>query len=405
MVANFIYDIVKALKYLHLMDPPIIHRDIKPENILIKNKVLQIADFGWSNQNANKDFRNTFCGTPDYLAPEMIMGIGHNDKLDMWTVGILMYELIHGKPPFTPKIKKKNKRAQQRAIEKNILEGNIEFSPTISKECKDIMIALLNGNQELRPNSTQILNFPFLKKQKQGVNVKATKNSEKLINSNLALENENKELKKKLEILENKLRDQNSIQESLKIKITELKKNNSKREQVNNNSSFEIQNFKQIGDTGIFNKLKYRAPTVRDRTVNKEIEKLKKSENKLKLELESFKKKNFNLNLKFTSLEKSLNNFKDLNINFFNKHQLLAKIISDSYNTNILKRNISIHQETKLDFEDILKKLKTILNEFKLLKNNKSSSSIKIIQNNSLVKSFHSKKGNYNQAVKFRLNL
>ncbi len=92
-------DIIDAISYLHSMDPPILHRDIKPENILITNSSCKIVDFGWSNEKNN--LRNTFCGTPDYLAPEMIKGLGHNEKLDIWTLGILMFEMLHGKPPFT----------------------------------------------------------------------------------------------------------------------------------------------------------------------------------------------------------------------------------------------------------------------------------------------------------------
>jgi len=97
---KYIIDVIQAVQYLHEKDPPIIHRDIKPENVLICNNTLKIADFGWSNYQ--NDHWNTYCGTPDYLAPEMILGTGHDESLDVWGIGVLMYELLHGEPPFSP---------------------------------------------------------------------------------------------------------------------------------------------------------------------------------------------------------------------------------------------------------------------------------------------------------------
>ena len=92
--------IIQSVNYLHNKDPPILHRDLKPENILMNGFNLKLADFGWSNRD--DDFRNTFCGTPDYLSPEMILGTGHNEKLDIWTMGVLMFEMLHKRAPFTP---------------------------------------------------------------------------------------------------------------------------------------------------------------------------------------------------------------------------------------------------------------------------------------------------------------
>ena len=162
LAAAYMTDVTRALVYLHSQTPVIIHRDLKPENVLVSNGKCKIADFGWSN--LDDEFRNTFCGTPDYLAPEMIVGSGHNDKLDVWTVGILLYELLHGQPPFSPKEKIADARIMQKAIEKNILNGQIDFDPSISAEAKVAIRALLNPKDTLRPSAKEILDLDYFKK-------------------------------------------------------------------------------------------------------------------------------------------------------------------------------------------------------------------------------------------------
>ena len=77
----------------------IIHRDIKPENLLNSGGVIKIADFGWSAHSPS-DRRRTFCGTLDYLAPEFVRREEYGKGVDIWSVGVLAYELITGNPPF-----------------------------------------------------------------------------------------------------------------------------------------------------------------------------------------------------------------------------------------------------------------------------------------------------------------
>lgn len=112
-----VHDTASAIEYLHSRNPPIIHRDIKPENLLVFGDTIKLADFGWSNHNEN--MRNTYCGTPDYLAPEMILRTTHNEKLDIWSLGVLTFELLTGYAPFTPPtIKEKGQK--MKALEANI---------------------------------------------------------------------------------------------------------------------------------------------------------------------------------------------------------------------------------------------------------------------------------------------
>ena len=94
---GFVNQVADGLDYLHLQD--IIHRDIKPENILLTYDVIKITDFGWAAHCIN-GMRNTVCGTPLYLSPQLILGEEYSKGADVWALGILTYELICGKNPF-----------------------------------------------------------------------------------------------------------------------------------------------------------------------------------------------------------------------------------------------------------------------------------------------------------------
>lgn len=96
--SKYIYQITKALQYLHQRN--VYHRDVKPENILMGTSgKLILADFGSAVHAPppNHNMRYTVCGTPEYLAPEMICSTGHDASLDMWSLGIMMYEILYGR--------------------------------------------------------------------------------------------------------------------------------------------------------------------------------------------------------------------------------------------------------------------------------------------------------------------
>ncbi|EHB18276.1 Serine/threonine-protein kinase 12 [Heterocephalus glaber] len=96
--AMIMAELADALLYCH--GKTVIHRDIKPENLLLGlQRELKIADFGWSVHGPSLR-RKTMCGTLDYLPPEMIEGCTHNEKVDLWCIGVLCYELLVGNPPF-----------------------------------------------------------------------------------------------------------------------------------------------------------------------------------------------------------------------------------------------------------------------------------------------------------------
>jgi aurora kinase, other len=89
-VQSIVRQICSAVRYLH--NNYIIHRDIKPENILLApGGVVKLTDFGWSIHNPGKTLRETICGTPLYLSPELISAEKYDQSVDMWAIGVLTY--------------------------------------------------------------------------------------------------------------------------------------------------------------------------------------------------------------------------------------------------------------------------------------------------------------------------
>ena len=80
----------------------IVYRDLKPENLMLDNKgYIKMIDFGFAKDIGHGKRTYTFCGTPEYVAPEVILNRGYTLSTDLWSLGVLIYELLNGKPPFT----------------------------------------------------------------------------------------------------------------------------------------------------------------------------------------------------------------------------------------------------------------------------------------------------------------
>ena len=155
-VAKIIKEIVCAVYYLHNMDPPIIHRDIKPENVLIdKNGVAKLTDFGWSNYVDSNEIRRTYCGTPVYLAPEMVNEIGHDEHLEIWCIGVLLFELLTGTVPFKGK--------DYESLNNNIVSLKIIWPKDISSTAKNLIGKILKRDPDDRISLVDMLKHPFFK--------------------------------------------------------------------------------------------------------------------------------------------------------------------------------------------------------------------------------------------------
>jgi len=150
--ATYIHQLADALEYCH--SKKVIHRDIKPENLLLgMNGELKISDFGWS-VHAPSSRRTTLCGTLDYLPPEMIDGKMHDEKVDLWSIGVLCYEFLVGKPPFETE--------SHDETYKLISSVKYDFPSYVPAGARDLISKLLKKKPEDRLALTEVLKHPWI---------------------------------------------------------------------------------------------------------------------------------------------------------------------------------------------------------------------------------------------------
>ena len=154
---DYFIQVVNAVYYLH--NNNIIHRDIKPENILIGNdNKIKLCDFGWAKELTLEN-RSTFCGTVEYMAPEIVGSENYDYSVDIWSLGILLYELLYGHSPF--------KASNTKNVILNIKTHELIYddqNKKVSKACKDLIQKLLVSNPQKRLKIKDILEHPFVKK-------------------------------------------------------------------------------------------------------------------------------------------------------------------------------------------------------------------------------------------------
>ena len=151
---RYFIQVVNAVYYLHQNN--IIHRDIKPENILIaEDDTVKLCDFGWAKE-LNLENRNTFCGTAEYMAPEIVTSENYAFGVDIWSLGILLFEMIFGHSPFEGK--------NMNSIMINIKVHDLIYDKPVSKECKNLIEKMLESNPQKRFKITDIFEHNFIKK-------------------------------------------------------------------------------------------------------------------------------------------------------------------------------------------------------------------------------------------------
>lgn len=150
MVNFYASQLVLSLEYLHFMG--IIYRDLKPENLMLDiDGFIKITDFGFSKKIDNGK-TSTMCGTPEYLAPELIKGEDYSYSVDWWTLGIILFEFLNGFTPF--------RSSNLLETLHKIVKGQLVYPPSmqfVNDGCKDLISILLNVNPNERLTSASLI--------------------------------------------------------------------------------------------------------------------------------------------------------------------------------------------------------------------------------------------------------
>ena len=408
IVAKAMRELINAIHYLHSMSPPIIHRDIKPENILLTNEnKIKLTDFGWANYiNFQDEQRNTFCGTPLYLAPEMIENNGHGKYVDIWCLGVLLFELLVGVPPFSGK--------DRAMLIKNIMKVHILWpkypKKEIDKDAKDLITKILRIEPKQRisledmvkhpfftkncpdfppylENTIQYHNKPFIISKDIPSEDNDNDNSNFINTKNIKLESNISENKNNLDELNinnntpgsyieknniniNNIESHNKDTEIVKNKIIKLKiennpKDKNKKKLINNKS-----------DTNLFSKMPYKKKLYKNNDQNNDYEQLLKK-------IEEYEKKDIEKNKKIEELLSK-------NIYLTKENESLNKKIKEKEGELEEKENIIKILESQLLSKKLSPMNKIFFNKSRNISLNKSQSSEK--ENNN---SFFSKNNKY----------
>ena len=318
-ILQYFYQICRGLQYIHSKN--IIHRDIKSQNIfLMKNGKIKIGDFGIAKALTNtKNNATTIIGTPYYFSPEIINGEPYDYKTDIWSLGVVLYEMCCLKLPFEA-----NNIAQ---LSIKIMKGNFAPIPSkYSKNMSDLIKRMLNIDKKLRPDISEVMQSSLMK------NYQINKNSNKSCKN-----------------WSSNKKSINSIQSELNFKINEQMSNQKERERksainnrkINNKSQTPIKfkNQSYVGKAILINKSKENNDFSFDLPKDAKNNKTKKSKIFKRISTQKNVVINANINKEIETIKTNIDNI-DNKIN--KKNLYINNIIAKSLNNfaNIKNKNI-----------------------------------------------------------------
>ena len=356
MISQFLRDIISIIKYLHSLN--IIHRDIKPENLLLDNNLrIKLCDYGWATHLKNNEQINTYCGTPDYVAPEILKKEFYDYKIDIWSIGVLLFEMLFNYSPFTAN--NNNERF------KNIIKGRINWPKNyINNSGKNLIEKILKVNPKERISLDEILNDNFIKENKEiKPELKIMEMSKKEIimshmMNNKEIENFNNVIDNIIDSDDNDSTNEYSMEKNdyyknecknLKLQLMNIdserlsfKKKNSELEKIKNEYECFKKDFLNLKNENEDLKIK----------LNERIELIEENE--------KIKKENLELKIKIGNYESN----KIIIENIINENKklkdILEKKIYNSNNNNINEKN---------ENEDLNSKCKNLIDNFQYLIN------------------------------------
>ena len=375
-ILQYFDQICRGLQYIHSKN--IIHRDIKTQNIfLMKNGKVKIGDFGISKALTNtKNNASTIIGTPYYFSPEIINGEPYNYKTDIWSLGVVLYEMCCLKLPF-----ESNNIAQ---LSIKILRGKYDPIPNrYSKNMANLIKQMLNIDQKLRPSIFEVIQSPLLKNYHINKNSNKSyknliKNKKYILNSNepqlnykqneLILDQRQNERKSDVNKHKYKEKSCSPIKFKNKSYVGKLiKKNND-----HSDSPFELpkaSNKKKSKKSNIFKRISTQNNMIQNINEDFMISKINKVNSSNNISNNLYINNNFNIIKSQNHIFKSNNN---INNNIINKN-INIKSTNNIINTNInridIKQNININksssnnlQNKNIFYNDILTNKEEIIN-------------------------------------------